>query len=90
MLERTRRPSRTEVSEEDQVGDKRLQQGRRTTRGLSAGGSEKVDKDESRELYESGRGKVDPKYRRHVEEYFRAISESSEVGESVPTTAPSE
>ena len=68
------------------IGESALQAGRGVGAKLvPVRGSEALAPDELKKLYESRAANVSAEYRKHVEAYFRAISESAPPA---PTTAP--
>ena len=93
-FEKIRKPEKKKddkpaLAEEDVVGNtivetgsKKLQKGRSTEEGLAdITGMSKLTPDKLRKLYESRKAKISPEYRKHVEAYLRAISESARRAE---------
>lgn len=85
---RTERPGRTLPGAVRLSGREERQAGRSATAGLRSSGGADLPGDDLRELGRGRRERVAPAYRRHVQEYFRAVSEG--ISEPAPTTATAE
>ncbi len=78
MKDKTAKPDGTVQGAFALPGSDRQQQGRGLDGTLEdVRGGEKLSTDEIRKLYEQRAGKVSRKYRKQVEAYFRAISETA-------------
>jgi len=87
MLDRTRRPTNTVQDAYSLPGSDRLARGQTVAGDLGqTSGAENLTTDNLRKLYESPAAKVSPEYRKQVEAYFRAISESA--NRPTPTSGP--
>jgi len=87
MPKQTAIPGKAAAKAAESIGVPTVQHGAGMDKGLQdLRGAPKLSPDELKKLYESRAANVSPEYRKQVEAYFRAISESSAA--PAPATAP--